>query len=86
VKHITLDVDDVPVIAPALDRRCTPDRRTTWRGGRRDTDWVARPPDAWERYAAGPGEHIAWRGEPGSSADGPAAWRRILASLHIFNL
>lgn len=71
MKHITLDVNDVPVISPLMDRRRAPDRRTTWRGGRRDSDWVGRPPDAWHRYVA-------------ESADLPR-WRQMLSSLHIFN-
>jgi hypothetical protein len=28
----------------AVDRRRTPDRRDTWRGGRRDTDWTLNRP------------------------------------------
>ncbi|MEE8130558.1 MAG: hypothetical protein V3T48_09730 [Vicinamibacterales bacterium] len=29
-----------------FERRRNPDRRTTWRGGRRDSDWLNRPPGA----------------------------------------
>jgi len=72
VKHISLDVDDVPVIAPLLDRRRTPDRRATWRGGRRDSDWTARPLDGLSRYAT-------------EASDAPR-WRQMLSSLHIFNV
>ncbi len=43
MKRITSDVVDVPPPVPALDRRRTPDRRTDWRGGRRDSDWQDRP-------------------------------------------
>ena len=32
------------------DRRKSPDRRKTWRGGRRDSDWTSRPPDALRRF------------------------------------
>ena len=72
MKHITLNVDDVPVIPPLLDRRRTPDRRATWRGGRRDTDWTARPLDAWARF--------------GTEASDAPRWRQMLSSLHIFNV
>lgn len=42
--------EDVPLIAK--DRRCQPDRRMEWRGGRRDTDWTNRPPGSLEQFAA----------------------------------
>ena len=32
------------------DRRKTPDRRGAWRGGRRDSDWISRPPGALRRF------------------------------------
>jgi hypothetical protein len=32
------------------DRRKTPDRRGSWRGGRRDSDWIIRPPGALRRF------------------------------------
>jgi hypothetical protein len=35
-----------------VDRRRTPDRRKEWRGGRRDTDWINRPPDSLARLQA----------------------------------
>jgi hypothetical protein len=43
-------IEDRPVIVK--DRRCQPDRRIAWRGGRRDTDWISRPPDSLEQFAA----------------------------------
>jgi hypothetical protein len=43
----------------AVERRRQPDRRTTWRGGRRDTDWMNRPPGAWDR-AAGDKSRNVW--------------------------
>jgi len=49
MRHIVADIPDVPVAPPLLDRRRTPDRRTVWRGGRRDSDWMNRPPDALAR-------------------------------------
>ena len=32
------------------DRRKSPDRRDSWRGGRRDSDWISRPPGALRRF------------------------------------
>jgi hypothetical protein len=58
VKHITRDLNDVPAGLPMTDRRRTPDQRREWRGGRRDSDWVGRPPAAWSRYT---GKPAAWR-------------------------
>ena len=42
-------VFDEPPPIVMMERRCTPDRRTRWRGGRRDRDWLTRPPHAWSR-------------------------------------
>jgi len=44
-----LDADLPPVIL--FDRRRHPDRRTEWRGGRRDADWLNRPSDGLARLA-----------------------------------
>lgn len=33
-----------------VERRTQPSRRTEWRGGRRDSDWINRPPDALKRF------------------------------------
>jgi hypothetical protein len=49
MRHIIAEVSDVPDATPAVDRRRTPDRRTVWRGGRRDSDWINRPPGALVR-------------------------------------
>jgi hypothetical protein len=45
-------LDDNTVVPPVVlyDRRKTPDRRSTWRGGRRDSDWIHRPPGALRRF------------------------------------
>jgi hypothetical protein len=43
MRHIIVEVSDVPAAPPLVDRRRTPDRRAVWRGGRRDSDWVNRP-------------------------------------------
>ena len=43
MRHIIVEVSDIPAAPPLVDRRCTPDRRAVWRGGRRDSDWVNRP-------------------------------------------
>lgn len=32
------------------DRRKSPDRRDSWRGGRRDSDWINRPSGALRRF------------------------------------
>jgi hypothetical protein len=32
---------DLP--ARVVERRCQPNRRLLWRGGRRDRDWIDRP-------------------------------------------
>jgi hypothetical protein len=73
VKHIHISLpptDDIPIAPFLMDRRRTPDRRSRWRGGRRDTDWVNRPPDAWARVI--------------DDARPTALWRQMLASLHIW--
>ena len=43
---------DTTVVPPVVlyDRRKCPDRRSTWRGGRRDSDWIHRPPGALRRF------------------------------------
>jgi len=41
-----LDLRDLPPVV-IVERRLTPDRRMTWRGGRRNTDWTNRPLGAW---------------------------------------
>lgn len=33
-----------------VERRTQPSRRTEWRGGRRDSDWINRPPGALKRF------------------------------------
>jgi hypothetical protein len=40
-------IDDLPPFI--VERRRSPDRRTVWRGGRRDSDWINRPPGALDR-------------------------------------
>jgi hypothetical protein len=68
VKHIQLQTDDVPHLPILMDRRCRPDRRETWRGGRRDSDWQHRPLGAWDRVGA----------------PAVPRWRQVLASLHLW--
>jgi hypothetical protein len=43
---------DTSVVPPVVlyDRRKSPDRRARWRGGRRDSDWIHRPPGALRRF------------------------------------
>jgi hypothetical protein len=45
----------------AADRRVLPDRREKWRGGRRDSDWIERPPGALELMANGVTRGWSWR-------------------------
>ncbi len=47
-----IDVSDVPVF-PAEERRLRPDPRSSWRGGRRNTDWTNRPIGAWRHLEQG---------------------------------
>ena len=56
-QHNLADFCDAPPIV-TVERRHTPDRRTDWRGGRRDTDWLSRPIGAWDHL-----QHIMtpWR-------------------------
>jgi hypothetical protein len=46
---------------PGFDRRGSPDRRLTWRGGRRDSDWMSRPPGALERLERCVPKLSVWR-------------------------
>jgi hypothetical protein len=43
---------EIPLVPPVVlyDRRKSPDRRESWRGGRRDSDWINRPPGALRRF------------------------------------
>jgi hypothetical protein len=45
-EHQSSDISARHLVA---ERRDAPDRRTEWRGGRRDADWLYRPPDALKR-------------------------------------
>jgi hypothetical protein len=66
MRHIIADASDVPLAPPIVERRRTPDRRTEWRGGRRDSDWVDRPLDGLARIEA---RHT------------PSAIRRVVSTL-----
>jgi hypothetical protein len=59
-----------------VDRRRTPDRRQTWRGGRRDSDWITRPAGALAliERAAAPALSV-WRRLFSSAPDPPASDR-----------
>jgi len=53
-------LDSPPVVT--MERRHSPDRRAgAWRGGRRDTDWMNRPPDALARLPQRTGVLSSWR-------------------------
>jgi hypothetical protein len=45
-------IDEVPWFA--IERRTASERRAMWRGGRRDTDWINRPPGALDQLNARP--------------------------------
>jgi hypothetical protein len=68
VKHITFNLDDVPPMPLGSDRRISLDRRLIWRGGRRDSDWTNRPPNAWAQLDA---------------VDPSPRWRAVLSTLHL---
>jgi hypothetical protein len=44
--HEVFDATDVPPLV-VVERRHLRDRRSFWRGGRRNTDWMSRPIGAW---------------------------------------
>jgi hypothetical protein len=46
-----MDTTDLPVVV-VVDRRRQPDRRSWWRGGRRNADWMSRPIGAWRHLEA----------------------------------
>lgn len=70
VKHIISLDDDVPEAPPRLERRRNPDRRTVWRGGRRDSDWLKRRPDG----------HLNASGVMAQ----PSRWRELQQHLNLF--
>jgi hypothetical protein len=42
------DATDIPPVI-VVERRHLGDRRSFWRGGRRNTDWMRRPIGAWRQ-------------------------------------
>jgi len=54
--------DSLPIVV--ADRRRCRDRRSSWRGGRRDSDWINRPLDSLARIARAQDRATGW-------------WRRI---------
>jgi hypothetical protein len=46
------DATDIPPVI-VVERRHLPDRRSFWRGGRRNTDWINRPIGAWRQLEQG---------------------------------
>jgi hypothetical protein len=71
METMVTDRDEVPAAPPEVDRRKSPDRRAVWRGGRRDADWIHRPPGALSRLT-----------EPGKPTG--SRWRDALATLHFW--
>ncbi len=45
------ELDELPAVL--IERRRRPDRRSSWRGGRRDSDWLNRPPGSLDRLEQG---------------------------------
>jgi hypothetical protein len=70
VKHTTSAIDDLPLLPVHVDRRLNPDRRVIWRGGRRDSDWIARPLGAWQRLER--------------ETASPTGFRRLLSSINLW--
>ena len=71
MKHIIVEVNDVPPPMPLVDRRKNRDRRAQWRGGRRDSDWVNRPPDAWAKLQTRENRMLSFS-------------RKVLSGLHLW--
>ena len=69
MKHTTSVIDDLPLLPVHVERRLNPDRRTIWRGGRRDSDWTERPLGAWDR--------LGRDGRP------VTRFRQVLSTLHL---
>jgi hypothetical protein len=55
----TVEFSDFPPVV-LIERRRRPDRRRTWRGGRRDSDWINRPPGVLSRMPGKPAPGL-WR-------------------------
>ena len=53
------DYEALPLVA--VDRRRCPDRRMAWRGGRRDADWINRPPGVLARAERSQRRRVAWQ-------------------------
>jgi hypothetical protein len=49
-KTLPAEIAELPSVV-SMERRTNPDRRTLWRGGRRDRDWKDRPDGAWSRVS-----------------------------------
>jgi hypothetical protein len=52
-------IEDIPPLV--IERRHQTDRRVIWRGGRRDSDWLERPPGALARMTEATGWNQVWR-------------------------
>jgi hypothetical protein len=70
MRHVIVDVVDLPAPPPVVERRRTPDRRAVWRGGRRDSDWINRPPSALDTFRA--------------RRQKPGLLRRAVSVLHLW--
>jgi hypothetical protein len=59
--EIAMKRTDTRVAGSPADRRRSPDRRLTWRGGRRDSDWMTRPNGALDRIEEATPTISFWR-------------------------
>jgi hypothetical protein len=57
--RLTIDLTDLPPVQTE-ERRLRPDQRTSWRGGRRNTDWTNRPIGAWRHLEQGRSPWREW--------------------------
>jgi hypothetical protein len=57
--RLTIDLTDLPPVQTE-ERRHRPDPRTSWRGGRRNTDWTDRPIGAWRHLEQGRSPWREW--------------------------
>ena len=55
--HDIQQATDVPHLV-VVECRHTPDRRSGWRGGRRNTDWFTRPIGGWRQLEQ---QMVGWR-------------------------
>jgi hypothetical protein len=60
-KTLSAELAGEPPVVIAMERRHAPDRRSNWRGGRRDTDWTNRPDGSLSRVTGRAATILPWR-------------------------